>query len=53
LIKDQNQPGHKTKREIRKMLHPTIGEDFLPENDYLPGGFLTLNSLIKLQNGET
>ena len=45
--------SQETKREIRKMLHPTINEEFLPKNDhYLPGGFLTLNTLVAMQNGE-
>ena len=36
------------------MLHPTIGEDFLPKtNHYLPGGFLTLNNLFEMNGGET
>lgn len=44
--------GFRSKKEIRKMLHPTIGEDYLPKkNHYLPGGFLTLNNLFEMNSG--
>ena len=35
-----------TKKEIRKMLHPTLGEDYLPEGEEKLGpGIKSLNSL--------
>ena len=47
LIKDLGDSRGKTKREIRKMLHPTLKEEQLPsENDSLINKHLLVNSLF-------
>lgn len=47
LIKELGDTRGKTKREIRKMLHPTLKEDQLPnENDSLINKHLLMNSLF-------
>ena len=33
LLKESMKDGRKSKKEIRKMLHPTLGDDYLPSDD--------------------
>lgn len=51
LIKELGDSRGKTKREIRKMLHPTLKEEQLPnENDSLINKHLWMNSLFLNKN---